>query len=236
MSPTWTRITGPGTVPPKVQTFCTNPSATVMSSSVITRSTSWTVPGSAFGATGSYRTAAGAFGSGSTSVVGAGPPWSFGSMLGLAAASPVTTTPPVIPAAAWPGIEHMKVVPPAGISTVRVAVSPGWADTVSPVANVMSWTAAPVLMSLTSYFPGAGTSSVAGVNPRSKAVISRVFVAGAAEADAAAASGWLAGAIVPPGPPADEVEQAPITRAVPIGMDVKRSMDAPREKHIPVRS
>ena len=35
MSPTLTRMTGPGTVPPNVQTFWTKPGATVMSFSVI---------------------------------------------------------------------------------------------------------------------------------------------------------------------------------------------------------
>ena len=53
VSPTLTRITGPGTVPPKVQAWTTNPSATVMSVSMIGRSMSWTVPGRSLGAAGS---------------------------------------------------------------------------------------------------------------------------------------------------------------------------------------
>src|SRR4029078_13532217 len=73
VSPTWTRITGPGTVPPNVQTFWTKPSATVISCSVITRSMSCTFPGSAFGAVGSYRTGLGAVGSAAAAVGGGGP-------------------------------------------------------------------------------------------------------------------------------------------------------------------
>ncbi len=44
---------GPGTVPPKVQTLWTKPSATVISFSSITRSMSCVVPSSRSGATGS---------------------------------------------------------------------------------------------------------------------------------------------------------------------------------------
>jgi hypothetical protein len=53
VSPSFTRITGPGTVSPKVHTFWTKPSATVISRSVITRSMSWTSPSSTSGAVGS---------------------------------------------------------------------------------------------------------------------------------------------------------------------------------------
>ncbi len=113
-------------------------------------------------------------------------------------------------------------MPPAGMSTVTEAVSPGWAVTLSPVANVMSWTVAPVLTNFTPYLPGAGTSSVAGVNPRSNAVISRVFAA--AGADAAGADAWLVGGFVAPGAAADGAAQAPTTSAAPIRIDVGRSM------------
>ena len=53
VSPTLTRMTGPGTVPPNVQTFWTKPVATVFSSSVMTRSMSWIVPGRSAGAVAS---------------------------------------------------------------------------------------------------------------------------------------------------------------------------------------
>ena len=56
VSPRWTRIVGPGTVPPNVQTWTTKPLATVMSRSMMGMSTSWTVPGMTAGAVGSRRT------------------------------------------------------------------------------------------------------------------------------------------------------------------------------------
>ena len=63
VSPRWTRMVGPGTVPPNVQAWTTKPSATVMSFSMIGRSMSWVVPGSTAGATGSNRSYFGAAGS-----------------------------------------------------------------------------------------------------------------------------------------------------------------------------
>ena len=53
LSPTLTRMTGPGTVPPNVQTFWTKPGATVISCSVITRSMSWVSPSMSRGAAAS---------------------------------------------------------------------------------------------------------------------------------------------------------------------------------------
>ena len=53
VSPSLTRIVGPGTVPPNVQAWTTKPSATVTSFSMIGRSMSWTVPSRSFGAFGS---------------------------------------------------------------------------------------------------------------------------------------------------------------------------------------
>ena len=56
VSPRWTRMTGPGTVPPNVQTWTTKPLATVMSRSMIGISMSCTVPAMTGGAVGSRRT------------------------------------------------------------------------------------------------------------------------------------------------------------------------------------
>ena len=74
VSPRCTRMTGPGTVPPNVQACTTKPSATVMSFSMIGKSTSWTVPAITAGAVGSLRTYGGAFGSatGAAAAAGAG--------------------------------------------------------------------------------------------------------------------------------------------------------------------
>ena len=44
VSPTFTRMTGPGTVPPNVQTSWRMPGATVISFSIITSWMSWTSP------------------------------------------------------------------------------------------------------------------------------------------------------------------------------------------------
>ena len=73
-------------------------------------------------------------------MVGIGPPWSFGSALGLAAAvAPLTVMPPCMPAWAWPGMEQMKVVPVAGTSTstVRFPAASTY-PVVVPSGNVMS--------------------------------------------------------------------------------------------------
>ena len=68
-------MVGPGTVPPKVQAWTTKPVATVMSFSIIGKSTSWTVPGSASGAIGSNTSYAGAFGSGDGTSAAGGVPF-----------------------------------------------------------------------------------------------------------------------------------------------------------------
>ena len=91
---------------------------------------------------------------------------------GAGAALPDTATAPVMPAAAWPGIEQMNVRPPAGIVTVPVALAPGAAVIVVPSTNWTSWVADPVLVSLTWYEPGSATVTVAGSKPRSNAWIS----------------------------------------------------------------
>ena len=109
VSPRWTRRVGPGTWPPKVQVLTTKPSATVMSLSMIGKSTSWTVPSRSLGAVASKRVYLGAFGSatGALASPATGP--------GVAAgAAPATMTSPFIPASAWPGIEHTKASPAAG--------------------------------------------------------------------------------------------------------------------------
>ncbi len=71
MSPRWTRSVGPGTVPPNVQAWTTYPLATVMSFSMIGKSTSWTVPGGSAGAFGSATAYGGALGSGASVASGA---------------------------------------------------------------------------------------------------------------------------------------------------------------------
>ena len=65
-----------------------------------------------------------------------GPPWL--SPLGEGAA-PATVTVPVMPAAACPGTVQVKVVPPAGIVTVPVAICPASAGSLVPSAKVRSW-------------------------------------------------------------------------------------------------
>ncbi len=74
VSPTLTRMTGPGTVPPNVHTCWRNPGATVICCSVMTRSMSCTVPARSVGAVASFVTGGGALGSAAISVVGGGPP------------------------------------------------------------------------------------------------------------------------------------------------------------------
>ena len=97
VSPRWTRMVGPGTVPPKVQAWTTNPSATVMSFSMIGRSMSWTVPGMTLGAVASRRMYFGALGS----ATGAAALPATGAALGDAPdALPATVTAPFIPASA----------------------------------------------------------------------------------------------------------------------------------------
>ncbi len=146
-SPCFTRMTGPGSVPPNVQTAWLKPSATVMSFSSMTRSMSCVSPGRSSGAVGSTGAYFGAAGSGWTSVTGAGPPWLSVSAL---PASPLTEMVPVMPASAWPGMEHRNARPLAGTSTTADAVSPAWASIFWPSGNVMSWMIVPVLTSLTS--------------------------------------------------------------------------------------
>ena len=144
VSPTLTRMTGPGTVPSNVQTFWTKPLATVISCSVMTRSMSWTSPSRRAGAFASYVTGAGAFGSAATSVVGAGPPWSP-----PAVAPPLTLTVPSMPAWAWPGMEQRKVSPSAGTSISRVADwPPSTMPVVVPSGRDRSCGMVPVLLSL----------------------------------------------------------------------------------------
>src|SRR5215212_7436327 len=76
VSPRCTRIVGPGTLPPNVQAWTTKPLATVMSASMMGRSTSWTLPGSTAGAIGPRSVYGGAAGSatGAAAAAGAGPP------------------------------------------------------------------------------------------------------------------------------------------------------------------
>ncbi len=99
VSPTFTRMTGAGTVSPKVHTIWTMPGATVISRSVITSSMSWTSPSRIGGAAGSWSTYSGASGSGWTSAFWPGtkpdPEWPTRSGL-----PPATVIAPVMPASA----------------------------------------------------------------------------------------------------------------------------------------
>src|ERR1044071_2491809 len=63
VSPRWTRIVGPGTVPPNVPAWTTKPLATVMSASTIGRAMWCTGPVSTAGAAASRNVYGGAFGS-----------------------------------------------------------------------------------------------------------------------------------------------------------------------------
>ena len=84
-------------------------------------------------------------------------------------------TMPFMPASAWPGIEHRKARPSAGIVTLPVAVLPGSAVSLVPSANVMSWSIAAVFVErdLVGARRRARVTS-AGVKPRSNASISMV--------------------------------------------------------------
>ena len=55
-----------------------------------------------------------------------------------------------MPASAWPGIEHRKLMPPAGTVTLPLTVAPGSALTLVPSAKVRSWSVEPVLWKVTS--------------------------------------------------------------------------------------
>ena len=97
VSPRWTRIVGPGTVPPNVHAWTTKPSATVMSFSIIGMSMSWTVPGMTAGALASRRMYLGAFGSATGAPAAAA---AAGAPLEAAGAAPATVTAPFMPASA----------------------------------------------------------------------------------------------------------------------------------------
>ena len=118
VSPRWTRIVGPGTWPPNVQAWTTKPSATVMSLSMIGKSTSWTVPAQELGRRGVEEGVLGGV------RIGDGRrrrPGGDGAPGAAAGAAPATMTSPFMPASAWPGIEHRKASPAAGTVTVPVA-------------------------------------------------------------------------------------------------------------------
>ena len=187
MSPRCTRRVGPGTWPPKVQVLTTKPSATVMSLSMIGKSTSWTVPSRSLGAVASKRVYLGAFGS-ATGAADVPPATGPGVAAG---AAPATMTSPFIPASAWPGIEHTKASPAAGTVTVPVALFPPSALSLVPSAKVTSWRVEPVFLNSTSYVPAAGTEGIAGVKPRSNASI-EIFSACAGEDWGAATTGCAA--------------------------------------------
>src|SRR5262245_27848451 len=141
VSPRWTRMVGPGTVPPNVQAFTTNPSATVMSLSMIGMSMSWTVPVRTRGAAGSRRSYLGAVGSATGAPAAADGAAGAAVAAGLTAGSPMampspTAIVPVMPAAAWPGIEQRNVMPPAGTVTVPDTVLPASAVSLVPSAKV----------------------------------------------------------------------------------------------------
>jgi hypothetical protein len=135
VSPTFTRMTGPGTCPPKVQTAWTKPSATVIVFSSTTRSTSWTVQPRSAGARGSRGTYGGAFGSACTS--GDGAPPGSPPVFPLVAA-PFTEIVPVMLASARPGTVHRKETPPAGMSTMPLPVRVGSAEIRVPSGKVTS--------------------------------------------------------------------------------------------------
>src|SRR6476646_458496 len=103
VSPRWTRIVGPGTVPPKVHAWTTKPSATVMSFSMIGMSMSWTVPSRSFGAFGSNSVWAGALGS-ATGAEAAPPAVGAAARAAGISMAVATLTWPFMPASAWPGI------------------------------------------------------------------------------------------------------------------------------------
>ena len=96
MSPRWTLIVGPGTVPPNVHAWTTKPSATVMSFSIIGMSMSWTVPVMTAGAVASTSVYLGALGSGAGLLA---VPAAAGAAV-AAATAPSTITSPFMPAAA----------------------------------------------------------------------------------------------------------------------------------------
>jgi hypothetical protein len=174
-----------------------------MSLSTIGMSMSWTVPGITAGAVASKSVYLGAFGSATGAAAVALEV--VGALEGIIdipgiALPLVTAMAPVIPAAAWPGIEHRNDSPPAGTLTVPVAVLPASAVRAVPSAKVMLWVVAPSLTNVTATGPAAATLTRAGLKPRSKAWISTADAAaawpsldaagvGAAEADDAAVAG-----------------------------------------------
>jgi hypothetical protein len=107
---------------------------------------------------------------------------------------------PFMPASAWPGTEQWKAMPPAGMSTTPVLVSPPWATIFVPSSKVTSCTMAPLLVSLTSYRPAWATEMLPCGKSTSTASISTVprtspdagDPAGLAAGDAVAPAPWVA--------------------------------------------
>ena len=136
MSPTLTRMTGPGTVPPNVQTFWTKPGATVIS--LLGHDELDVVDVAGQRRRRRRRTDVGAFGSARRRRPAAD---RRGRRRHRWLAGPRRPPPrrrPSHPALSWPGIEQRKVRPCAGTSTSTDAVSPGWATSPSRPAKVMS--------------------------------------------------------------------------------------------------
>ena len=104
------------------------------------------VPAMTAGAVASKRVYLGAAGSATSAEpgvgAGAGAP-----ATGVVAA---TVIEPVIPAAAWPGMEQRKVIPPVGMVTVPVALLAPAAEITVPSAKVTLWTVEPVFLKSTS--------------------------------------------------------------------------------------
>ena len=73
-----------------------------------------------------------------------------GWLAGGEAVAPATVIDPFIPASAWPGMEHRKVIPPAGTVTLPLTVAPASAAIFVPSAKVRSWSVEPVLWKVTS--------------------------------------------------------------------------------------
>src|SRR6476659_4148436 len=147
------------------------------------------------GATGSKSVYLGALGSATGAPAGA----AATGALEAAGAAPVTVTAPVMPAAAWPGMEHRNVRPPAGTVTMPLAVWPPSAAILVPSEKVTSCAVDPVFLNVTSYMPGAATVMAAGLKPRSNASISIASPPiGDIDAAGAAAGAADAGAAAPP--------------------------------------